>query len=52
MTAEEQALSRFAAEASEADRKGLVEDQGRVDKPLNISAISVAPLQSLGDKQN
>lgn len=52
MTAEEQAMSRFAAEASEADRKALIEAQRRVDEPLNISAISIAPLPSLEDKQN
>jgi hypothetical protein len=52
MTAEEQALTRFAAEASEADRKALIEAQRRVDEPLNISAISIAPLPSLEDKQN
>jgi hypothetical protein len=52
MTSEEQALSRFASEASEKDRKGLVEAQQRVDEPLNISAIRIAPLQALEDKQN
>jgi hypothetical protein len=52
MTAEEQAMSRFAVEASEADRKALIEAQRRVDEPLNISAISIAPLPSFEDKQN
>jgi len=52
MTTEEQALTRFAAEASETDRKALIEAQRRVDEPLNISAISIAPLPSLEDKQN
>ena len=52
MTAEEQALTRFAAEASESDRKALIEAQRRVDEPLNISAINIAPLPSLEDKQN
>ena len=52
MTAEEQAMTRFAAEASESDRKALIEAQRRVDEPLNISAISIVPLPSLEDKQN
>jgi hypothetical protein len=52
MTVEEQAMTRFAAEASETDRKALIEDQRRTDEPLNISAISIVPLPSLEDKQN
>jgi hypothetical protein len=52
MTSEEQALTRFASEASEADRKALVESQQRVGEPLNISAIRIAPLPSLEEKQN
>ncbi|HEY2468740.1 MAG TPA: hypothetical protein VGI45_12990 [Terracidiphilus sp.] len=41
----EQALVSFVAQASEDDRKALIEDQKRVDEPLNISAIRIPPLQ-------
>lgn len=41
----EQALIRFVAQATEADRKALVEAQQRVDQPLDISAIRIPPLQ-------
>lgn len=41
----EQAMVSFVAQASEDDRKALIEDQKRVDEPLNISAIRIPPLQ-------
>lgn len=49
---EEEALTRFATEASETDRRALVEAKQRVDEPLNISAIRIPPLQSPEDNQN
>src|SRR5579863_4811603 len=52
LNSEEEALTRFATEASEADRRALVEAKQRVDEPLNISAIRIPPLQSPEDNQN
>lgn len=46
LSAGEQALIQFAAQASEADRKTLIEAQQRVEEPLKISAIRIPPLQS------
>jgi hypothetical protein len=52
LSAEEQAMSRFAMEASETDRKALVEAQQKADEPVNISAIHIPPLQSLEENQH
>jgi len=46
LSAGEQSLIRFGAQAREADRKALVEAQQRLDEPLKISAIRIPPLQS------
>lgn len=52
LNSEEQALSRFATEAPEADRKALVEGKQLFDEPLNISALRIPPLPSPEDNQN
>lgn len=45
LSAGEQALIHFVAQAPEADRKALIEAQQRLDEPLNISAIRIPSLQ-------
>lgn len=52
LNAEEQAMSKFVAQSSDADRKALVEAQQRIDEPLKISAIRIAPIQSPEGNQN
>lgn len=47
---EEQALTRFATEAPEKDRKALVEAQQQIAEPLRISAIHIPPLAPEQDK--
>jgi hypothetical protein len=49
LTAEEQAMTRFAAQASEADRKALLAAQQQADEPLTISAIRIPPIESVDE---
>ena len=48
----EQAIAQFGREATEADRKALVEARQRVDAPVNITAIQIPPLPSPEQNQN
>jgi hypothetical protein len=45
LTPEEKALATFAAEASEPERRSLIEAQQQADAPLAIAAIQIQPLE-------
>lgn len=45
----EQAVTRFASEASEAQRMALVAQQGDLAEPIQITAIHIPPLPSSDD---
>lgn len=49
LSGQEQALSRFVAQAPEADRNSVIEAQQQLAEPLQISAIRIPPLQSPED---
>ena len=48
----EEALTRFAAQAPEAERKAFVEAQQQADAPLHIAAIHIQPLESPDEGKN
>lgn len=52
LDAGEMALTRFAEEASDTDRKAFVEAHQQVDEPVNITAIRIPPLQVPEQNQN
>jgi hypothetical protein len=45
LTPAEQALTDYIAHAPEAERNALIEAQNQIDKPLNIAAIEIRPLE-------
>lgn len=46
LTADEQALALFAAQAPEPQRKAFIEAQQQADAPIHIAAIRIQPLES------
>lgn len=48
----EQAITRFAAEASEAERKALVAPNQKFTEPIQITAIHIPPLPSPEEDKN
>ena len=48
----EQALTSFAAQAPEADRKAFIEAQQQADAPLHIAAIHIKPLELPDEGKN
>ena len=45
LTPEEKTLAIFAAQASEPERRSLIEAQQQADAPLSIAAIQIQPLE-------